>query len=138
MVSLKPFRFPTRVRFIDTDTSGRIHYTAMFRYFEAAEIEFMRALGITYTLRSYAFPRVHVECDFMTPIIHDDELEIETTLEAIGRASIKMSFRTLKSGSLAAKGVVVIACMDRESQCSVPIPEVLRSKLETALYVPNG
>jgi acyl-CoA thioester hydrolase len=138
MVSLKPFRFTTRVRFIDTDSSGRIHYTAMFRYFEAAETEFMRALGITYTLRSYAFPRVHVECDFMAAIIHDDELEIETTLAAIGRSSIKMSFRTLKAGSLAAKGAVVIACMDRESQCSTPIPDPLRSKLEAALYVPNG
>ena len=33
----EPFRFETRIRFIDTDASGRIHYTAMFRYFESAE-----------------------------------------------------------------------------------------------------
>ncbi len=44
MPDRQPFRFKTRIRFIDTDTSGRIHYTAMFRYFESAEIEFMRTL----------------------------------------------------------------------------------------------
>ena len=56
-----PFVFQTRIRFIDTDASGRIHYTAMFRYFESAEIEFLRTLGINYDpKRPINFPRVHV------------------------------------------------------------------------------
>jgi len=53
----------------------------MFRYFESAEIELLRKVGITYDLRRYyAFPRVHVECDFMGAIAHDDLIEIEAAL----------------------------------------------------------
>ena len=65
----EPFRFETRIRFIDTDASGRIHYTAMFRYFESAEIEWMRSRGIIYGGGDFTFPRVHVECDFKLALI---------------------------------------------------------------------
>ena len=30
------FTWDVRIRFVDTDASGRIHYTAMFKYFEQA------------------------------------------------------------------------------------------------------
>jgi len=56
-----PFRWTTRILFIDTDASGRIHYTAMFRYFEAAEIEFFRSIGVLHEHKGISFPRVHVE-----------------------------------------------------------------------------
>ena len=39
------FTHRVRVAFPDTDASGRIHFTAMLRYFESAEIEFLRSFG---------------------------------------------------------------------------------------------
>lgn len=128
----EPFRFQTRIRFIDTDASGRIHYTAMFRYFESAEIEFMREVGVIYG-RGYAFPRVHVECDFRLPMVHDDLIEIEVSLTQLGRSSMKFQFRTLRSGDLAATGAVTIVCMDKITQRSRPIPDDLREKLAAKL-----
>lgn len=125
----RPFQYQARIRFIDTDSSGRIHYTAMFRYFESAEIEFMRSRGITYIQREYAFPRVHVECDFMLALVHDDVIDIEVTLSRLGRSSATLDFRTFKSGELAAKGRVVIVCMDRKTQQAAPIPHELRARL---------
>jgi len=125
----EPFRFQTRIRYIDTDSSGRIHYTAMFRYFESAEIEFLRQFGIVYGRRSYHFPRVHVECDFLLAIQHDDLIEIEVCLTKLGKSSLRFDFRTLKAGDLAAKGTVVIACMDLKTERAVPIPDDLREKL---------
>ena len=130
----EPFRFQTRIRFIDTDASGRIHYTAMFRYFESAEIELLRTVGITYDLRrSYAFPRVHVECDFMRAIAHDDLIEIEALLIRLGRSSVHFQFRTFKDAALAAKGAVTIACVDRDTQRAIAIPDDVRAKLVTIL-----
>ena len=58
------FRWPVRILFIDTDASGRIHYTALLRYFEAAEIELFREAGAQEDRDEVAFPRVHVECDY--------------------------------------------------------------------------
>ncbi|HZS57449.1 MAG TPA: thioesterase family protein [Bryobacteraceae bacterium] len=129
----EPFRFHTRIRFIDTDSSGRIHYTAMFRYFESAEIEFMRRLGVSYTKFGYGFPRVHVECDFLLSIVHDDPLEIEVFLTKLGRSSVRLEFRALKEGRLAARGAVVIACMDKATERAIAIPPELREKFEREL-----
>jgi acyl-CoA thioester hydrolase len=138
MPQREPFRFQTRIRFIDTDASGRIHYTSMFRYFESAEIELLRTVGVTYDLRrSYAFPRVHVECDFMRAIAHDDLIEIETRLIKLGRSSAHFQFRTFKDAALAAKGSVVVACVNRETQRAIEIPDDVRAKLVTILHVPS-
>ena len=127
------FRFQTRIRFIDTDASGRIHYTAMFRYFESAEIEFMRTLGLVYQERDFTFPRVHVECDFRLALQHDDVIDIEVCLAKLGRSSIRMEFRTFREGEVAANGVIVVACVDRNTQRAIPIPGWLRHKLEHAM-----
>jgi acyl-CoA thioester hydrolase len=133
MPSHQPFRFNTRIRFIDTDASGRIHYTSMFRYFESAEIEFMRRVGVSYTKQGYGFPRVHVECDFLLSMVHDDEIEIEVFLTKLGRSSVRLEFRTWKERRLAARGAVVIACMDKVSERAIPIPTDLRERLEREL-----
>ncbi len=129
MAGQEPFLFQTRIRFIDTDASGRIHYTAMFRYFESAETEFMRTVGIIYLKHDFTFPRVHVECDFKLALEHDDLIDIEVRLTKLGRSSARFDFRTLKGGELAASGVVVVACMDRKTQRAIPIPEALRGRL---------
>ena len=105
----------------------------MFRYFESAEIEFMRQLGVSYTKNHYGFPRVHVECDFLLSIFHDDELEIEVFLTKLGRSSARLEFRTLKQGRVAARGAVVIACMDKTTERAISIPPHLREKLEREL-----
>jgi acyl-CoA thioester hydrolase len=129
----EPFRFETRIRFIDTDASGRIHYTAMFRYFESAEIEWMRSLGIVYGRTDFTFPRVHVECDFKLALLHDDPIVIEVFLTKLGGSSARLEFRTLKNDEIAATGVIVIACMSRETQRAIRIPDELRAKLAGAL-----
>lgn len=127
------FRFETRIRFIDTDASGRIHYTAMFRYFESAEIEWMRSRGIIYGGGEFTFPRVHVECDFNLALRHDDPIAIEVFLTKLGRSSARLEFRTWKDGEVAATGAVVIVCMSRATQRAIPIPDELRKKLQPAV-----
>jgi acyl-CoA thioester hydrolase len=129
LISAPAFVFRTRIRFIDTDASGRIHYTAMFRYFESAEIEFLRSMGITYDMkRDVVFPRVHVECDFRLALRHDDEIDIEVRVGRIGKTSVRFNFRTLKEGELAAQGQVVVVCMDRENQKAAPLPDDIRQR----------
>jgi YbgC/YbaW family acyl-CoA thioester hydrolase len=125
----EPFHFQTRIRFIDTDASGRIHYTAMFRYFESAEIEFMRSIGVIYLRHEFTLPRVHVECDFRLALLHDDLIDIELRVAKVGNSSIHFAFRTFKEGELAASGAVIVACMDRRTQRGMPLPDSIREKL---------
>jgi len=123
-----PFRYESRIRFVDTDSSGRIHYTALFRFFEAAETELFRTFGISYTRGSFNFPRVHAECDIRLALLHDDLIEVEVCLTKLGTSSMRFEFRVLKDGAVAATGAVVMVCMDRQSQRSIPIPDELRAQ----------
>lgn len=130
------FRWTTRILFIDTDASGRIHYTAMFRYFEAAEIEFFRSIGVLHEHEGISFPRVHVECDYRGAIRYDDLLEIEVSIGRIGKTSVQLKFSVLNAGVEAASGNVVIASMDRQTQRATAIPQAVREKL--ARYLSLG
>ena len=125
-----PFRWSTRILFIDTDASGRIHYTALFRYFEAAEIEFFRATGVLHSHAGVSFPRVHVECDYRTAIRFDDLAVFEVSVGKIGSRSIHLKFRVLVNEVEAAAGVVVIAGMDRKTQTGVALPDSVKEKLQ--------
>jgi YbgC/YbaW family acyl-CoA thioester hydrolase len=124
-----PFRWTTRILFIDTDASGRIHYTSLFRYFEAAEIELFRSIGILHEYPGIGFPRLHVECDYRSAIRYDDLITIEVSIARVGNTSIRMKFRVLKDEAEVANGNVVIASMDRETQRATSIPPGIREKL---------
>jgi acyl-CoA thioester hydrolase len=131
----EPFRFEARIRFIDTDASGRIHYTALFRYFESAESELFRSLGVSYLQGPFRFPRVHAECDIRLALRHDDPIEIAVCLTKLGRSSVRLEFETLKSGEIAATGAVVIVCMHRETERAMPIPDEIREKFAEILTI---
>ena len=117
-----------RIRFVDTDASGRIHYTAMLRHFEAAEVEFLRSLGFHYTdihTSGVGFPRVHVECDYTGGLRNDDPMEIAVVVERVGNSSYTLGFQTTVRGEPAAHGKIVIVCIDGSTQRPRPLPEDL-------------
>ena len=127
------FRWPARIRFVDTDASGRIHYTALLRHFEAAEAEFMRTLGVSYNHmpeNNLAWPRVHVECDYLGALTYDDQVEIEVSVERIGLGSFTLGFEVLLENKPVARGKIVIAAMDRPTATSRPLPEQLVERLK--------
>src|SRR5580704_5232512 len=102
------FTHRLRVAFPDTDTSGRIHFTAMLRYFEAAEIEFLRSLGFSYGMSpGLGFPRVRVECDYRSAVVFDDEVDVEVSVKRVGTSSYTLEFAAMKDGTLAANGSIV-------------------------------
>jgi YbgC/YbaW family acyl-CoA thioester hydrolase len=128
------FLWTTRVRFVDTDASQRIHYTALFRFFEAAEHEFFRDLETGYpemSDRALAWPRVHAECDISGALVFDDEIQIEVAVERVGTTSFALRFRALKSGVECGTGTIVIVCMNVAAQKSQPLPTVFAEALRS-------
>jgi acyl-CoA thioester hydrolase len=131
-MSQPPFIWQSRVRFGDTDASGRIFYISLLRHFEAAEHEFLRNLGCPYTsfqAPKVDFPRVHVECDYTSPLAFDDLLDIEVTVERVGRSSFTFGFTVRVEGREAARGKLTIVAMDPVTHKSTPLPEALRDAL---------
>ena len=129
------FVWQSRVRFVDTDASQRIHYTAMLRHFEAAEFEFLRWLGVNYGevgRDELAYPRVRVECDYLGPVRYDDLLDIAVGVERVGDTSFTLVFEAAIAGRPAAKGRIVVVCMNRATQKSHRLPEEFAAKLRQA------
>ena len=126
-----------RVPFVDVDSSMRIHFTAMFRYMEVAEHELMRSLGLQYatSLKSYAFPRVHLECDFQGAIRYDDEIEVTARIERVGTSSWTVAFAAYPSSAATsdaptlATGRMTIVSMDPATERAAPLPGELRRAL---------
>lgn len=126
------FTHRVRVAFPDTDASGRIHFTAMLRYFEAAEIEFLRALGFSYRdAPGIGFPRVRVECEYRSAVGFDDLLDITVSVKRVGTSSYTLAFAALKAAVIAANGSIVVVCVGRPGRAQA-LPEVLRKALTQA------
>jgi YbgC/YbaW family acyl-CoA thioester hydrolase len=125
-----------RVPFVDVDSSLRIHFTAMFRYMEVAEHALMRSLGLPYAtaLRTLAFPRVHLDCDFHRAIAYDDELDVTAMVERVGGSSWTVLFTALPSGAeqtapTLAVGHMTIVAMDPATERATTLPDDLRRAL---------
>jgi len=114
---------------VDTDASGRIHYTALLRHFEAAEFEFLRSIGCPYSSLDGSFPRVHVECDYLSALVCDDVISTVVTVDRVGSTSFTLAFGVSVEARAAAKGKIVVVCIDRETKKPHRIPERLAEAL---------
>ena len=121
-----------RIQFVDTDMSGRIHYSSIFRYFEILDHDFFRRIGYSYKQifqLGLDMPRVHVECNYLGEIEYDDELEVQASITKIGNSSYTFSFSFFKENILVAKGSLTNVIIDRTKGKAVQIPEFLRTEL---------
>jgi acyl-CoA thioester hydrolase len=129
---MQPFIWESRIRFVDTDASGRIHYTALLRHFEATEFEFLRAIGCSYISflnEGVGFPRVHVECDYLSALRCDDLISTAVSVERVGGTSFTLGFAVTVEGRAAAKGKITIVCTDPVTQRPRPVPERMAQAL---------
>ena len=90
-----------RVKFFDTDTFGIVHHSNYIRWFETGRVEFLRELGIDLNEMmsdGILFPIIEIGAKFHSPAKFDDELEIETTAEALTKAKMKFNYVIRKLG----------------------------------------
>ncbi len=125
-----------RVNWVDTDASGRIHYTAALRYFEIAEHGLMRQLfgGIAGPgNRPFSLPRVHVEADFKLALRYPDEFTCRARVAHVGASSVSYRFEISDAaGRLAIEGRIVAVSTDLEGR-KTDLPDPLRKALESAI-----
>jgi len=123
------FSCRVRVAFVDTDASGRIHFTSMLRYFETAELEFLRSLGFQYRdAPDVAYPRVRVECEYRSALGFDDQIEIAVAVRRVGTSSYTLEFTAMKEGAVAARGSIVAVSVGRAGRAQA-LPEKLKQVL---------
>jgi acyl-CoA thioester hydrolase len=137
----KKFTIEERVRWGDVDAARIIFYGAYIHFFEFAETELFREVGLHYgtmfdELKIW-LPRVHLECDFYRAATLDDLLEVSVYVSRFGNKSMRLNFEVRRKGSeeLIATAHFVLASVNQETFETVPIPSELREKL--APYTAN-
>jgi YbgC/YbaW family acyl-CoA thioester hydrolase len=125
-----------RVRWGDVDAAGIIFYGAYIRFFEFAETELFRAVGLPYSVMfdelDVWLPRVHLECDFHHAAKLDDLLEVSVYVGRFGNKSLRMDFEVRRKkgdAEIIAHAHFVLASVRRDTFETVPIPNELRSRL---------
>jgi acyl-CoA thioester hydrolase len=132
-----PFRTSRRVEFGDTDMAGIMHFSNYFRFMEVAETAFLRSKGLSVAWseggQRVGFPRVSCACDYFTPALFEDVLDIDVTIEKIGTKSVTYRFDfSRRSEALAVGRISSVYCRttpDHQIE-SLPIPAEVRAKLE--------
>lgn len=135
MGELRKFTIEERVRWGDVDAARIIFYGAYIRFFEFAETELFRAVGLPYGVlfdeADIWLPRVHLECDFHRAARLDDLLEVSVYVAGIGNASMRLNFEVRRKGEEApvASAHFVLAAVKRDTFETVTVPAELRERL---------
>lgn len=135
MAEHKQFTIEERVRWGDVDAARIIFYGAYIRFFEFAETELFRAVGLAYGKlfdeTDVWLPRVHLECDFHNAARLDDLLEVSVYVGRIGNSSMRLNFEVRRKGeeTLIATAHFVLAAVKRDTFETVTVPQDLRDRL---------
>jgi len=126
-----------RVNWVDTDASGRIHYTAALRYFEIAEHGLMRRLmaGAAPPAggEGFGLPRVHVEADYRLALRYPDEFTCSARVAHVGETSASYAYEIRNpAGELCIAGRIVVVSTDALGRKQA-LPGPLRTALEKGL-----
>jgi acyl-CoA thioester hydrolase len=117
---------PSRVAWIDTDAGGRIHFTAAFRWAEAAETALMRSLGLLDVWGDY--PRRAVEAEYLAVLRFEDEFEVELTVEKVGTSSITYGWEIRRpDGELCIRGRHTAVHVDADGRPAPLSPDAHRA-----------
>ncbi len=141
MTELKKFTIEERVRWGDVDAAGIIFYGSYIRFFEIAETELFRAVGLPYGVvfdeLNIWVPRVHLEFDFHRAAQLDDLLEVSVWVGKIGTTSLRLNFEVRRKDrddkieeKLIATAHFVLVSTRRDNLQPIPVPEELRRALE--------
>ena len=124
-----------RVRWGDVDAARIIFYGAYIRFFEFAETELFRAVGLPYGVMfdelDIWLPRAHLECDFRQAAQLDDLLEVSVYVGRVGTKSLRLNFEVRRKGEedMLAEAHFVLVAVRRNTFESVPVPEELKTRL---------
>ena len=124
-----------RVQWADIDVAGIMYFAAYWRFAERAEMDMFNELGFPYATVFAEYdmwlPRVHIDAQYHAPSLMDDWLAMRSHVEKLGASS--MRWKTVmfneRTGQVGAEFTFTVACMDRASKKSRPLPPAFREAL---------
>ena len=135
MSNFSKYVIEERVRWGDVDAARIIFYGAYIRFFEFAETELFRAVGLPYSVMfdelDVWLPRAHLECDFRRAAQLDDLLEVSVYVGRIGTKSLRLNFEVRRKGveEIIAEAHFILVAVRRDTFRTVVVPNELKRRL---------
>ena len=125
------FEYEIEVRFRDCDAMGHVNNAVYLTYLEQARFAYWQSVtGFAGIPRNVILARI--ECDYRTPATLGDRLVVRMRISEVGRSSFTVEYEVSNARTrvLVASARSVQVMYDYQTNCSVPIPEHVRAKLE--------
>ena len=123
------FSLQVRVYYEDTDAAGVVYYANYLRFLERCRTDWLASLGhpVVELERRHGIVFVvrRIEVDYRVPARLSDTLDVTVAIETLGRASLTVQQRVLRSSQTLLNARVMLACVDRERLRPVRIPFAL-------------
>ena len=119
------------------DAMGHVNNTVYFRFFESARVEYMAQMGLfaSQTGDHEVLPILaRTTCDYKVPLVYPDEVIVTAKTVKVGRTSFTQAYevRSVAQGVVSAVGEGIVVCVDKATGKPVPVPDEIRSKIESA------
>ena len=131
-VNAKPFEWPVRVYYEDTDAQGVVYYANYFRFMERARTEWLRDLGVDQVQLMKEQRRIFVvtetRAEFLVPAQFNDQLIVTARLAGLSRATFDIEqniYLDGLDGTLLLKGGVRAAYLDADTMRPKRVPASL-------------
>ena len=124
-----------RVAFHETDAMGVVYHANYLRHFEEARVVWLEEHDQPYTAyidRDLHFAVTRVEIGYHKSARFDDRIEVETWLERLRGASLRMAYRITRGDELLVSGATEHAAVDSEGRLR-RIPKDRRANMKTKL-----
>ena len=139
----RTFEARLQVQWADVDVVGIMYFAAYSRFAEYAEMQMFAQLGFPYesVFTEYGFwlPRVKVDAEYHAPALMNDWLRMRTHLEKVGASSVRWQTVIFneRTGQPGGAFTLTVACIDRVTKKSRPMPAPIRRTLLSALDEPS-
>ena len=125
-------RMPAQLRFSDVDRFGHVNNSVYFSLFDMCKTRYFHDVVGTDIFDRMAPVVVHIEANFMSPVLFPDEIVIDTSIIKIGTKSFTLMQRAVNERTEQVKCVckTVMVMMDTNTNVSVEIDSEFRRKVE--------
>lgn len=130
--SSEAHRLNIRVYYEDTDLAGIVYYANYLKFIERARTEWVREMGVDQAAlkqdEGLVFAVRRVEADYLIPAKFDDDLTVETRVDAITGVRIMLTQEVKRGAQVLFVAQVTIVAIT-ESGHPARLPAIIRRNL---------
>lgn len=123
-----------RVRYGETDQMGYLHHSNYARYYEAARVELMRALGFPYGEMENSgilMPVLNLECKFIGAILYDELVTVTAIITELPASRMKLRYEIHnEKGKMVNEGKTDLCFVKADSRRPMRCPEKILQLVE--------